>query len=54
MFYTTPSVPGSFKFILGPVSMPFKIRFDIKAEKDAVVALAEDKTLVSIFAQISK
>ncbi|XP_071801566.1 C3 and PZP-like alpha-2-macroglobulin domain-containing protein 8 isoform X2 [Asterias amurensis] len=53
MFNTTPSNPANFKFVLEPVSMPFKMRFDVKASGDATIALAENKTVSSTFAQIS-
>ncbi|XP_033635526.1 uncharacterized protein LOC117296614 [Asterias rubens] len=53
MFNTTPSNPANFKFVLEPVSMPFKMRFDVKASGDAAIVLAENKTLASTFAQIS-
>ena len=53
-FFTEPKTPHSFKFILKPLSVPFRLEFTVKANKDAMIALAEHKTDESTFAEIGK
>ncbi|XP_038067069.1 uncharacterized protein LOC119737068 [Patiria miniata] len=54
-FSTVPTQQETvtFKFILKPLSMPFRLDFAVKIEKGAALALAENTTHGSIFADIN-
>ncbi|XP_022100078.1 uncharacterized protein LOC110984330 isoform X2 [Acanthaster planci] len=51
-FTTEPATPHQFDFVLRPIIPPFRLDFTLRAPKDAIVALAEDMTEDSIFAEI--
>ena len=53
-FSTVPTSPHVFDFVLKSATAPFRVDFSLKAENDAKLALAEDKTDASIFAEISE
>ncbi|XP_038064483.1 uncharacterized protein LOC119734919 [Patiria miniata] len=40
-------------FILEPLRAPFRLDFDVKANRDAMIVLAEEKTNASVFAWIT-
>ncbi|XP_038066788.1 C3 and PZP-like alpha-2-macroglobulin domain-containing protein 8 [Patiria miniata] len=52
-FSTVASKPPTFKFILKPLSMPFRLDFAVKIERGASLALAESTTHGSIFAEMN-
>ena len=49
-----PINPYVLDFVLKPATMPFRVDFSVKAENDAKLALAENKTDALIFAEISE
>ncbi|XP_022100075.1 uncharacterized protein LOC110984328 isoform X2 [Acanthaster planci] len=51
-FSTEPASPPRFDFVLRPIIPPFRLEFTVKANADALVALAESQTKGSIFAEI--
>ncbi|XP_038066791.1 uncharacterized protein LOC119736853 [Patiria miniata] len=52
-FSTVAANPHTFKFILKPLSIPFRLDFTVKTDKDAALALAESTTRESIFAEMN-
>ena len=53
-YFTKPSHPHSFRYIMGPLSMPFKLDFKARTFAGLMIALAERNATESMFAEISK
>ena len=47
-------IKPNLKFILRPVSAPFRLDFELKALKGALIALAGNETRSTIFAKLSE
>ncbi|XP_071802652.1 uncharacterized protein [Asterias amurensis] len=52
-YLTEPSIPQTFRYIMGPLSMPFKLDFEVKSKGGIMIALFEKNTNESIFAEIN-
>ncbi|XP_071797405.1 uncharacterized protein [Asterias amurensis] len=52
-YFTAPSNPHTFRYIMGPLSMPFKLDFKAKTYAEAMIALAERNATDSMFAEIT-
>ncbi|XP_071797213.1 uncharacterized protein [Asterias amurensis] len=52
-YFTAPSNPHTFRYIMGPLSMPFKLDFEAKTYAEALIALAERNATDSMFAEIN-
>ncbi|XP_038067281.1 C3 and PZP-like alpha-2-macroglobulin domain-containing protein 8 [Patiria miniata] len=52
-FSTMAARQHTFKFILKPLSMPFRLNFAVKIKQGAAIALAENTTHGSIFAEMN-
>ena len=53
-YFTEPSIPHTYTYIMGPLSMPFKLDFKAKTFAGLMIALAERNATESMFAEISK
>ncbi|XP_071784762.1 uncharacterized protein [Asterias amurensis] len=52
-YFTEPSIPHTFRYIMGPLSMPFKLDFKGKTSSALRIALAERNATDSMFAEIT-
>jgi hypothetical protein len=53
-YFTEASIPHTFRYIMGPLSMPFKLDFKARTFAGLRIALAERNATESMFAEISK
>ncbi|XP_033640517.1 uncharacterized protein LOC117300806 isoform X2 [Asterias rubens] len=52
-YFTEPATPHSFRFIMGPLSGPFKLDFEVKSRNGLMIALAERRADDSVFAELT-
>ncbi|XP_071784763.1 uncharacterized protein [Asterias amurensis] len=52
-YFTEPSKPHTFRYIMGPLSMPFKLDFKAKTFAGLMIALAERNATDTMFAEIN-